>query len=263
MKRTKTRRRARIVMLAGMTAALAGALFAPLSAARADTRTAFIKSLDAPSAIKRIKPKSDADPVGEIVCTYYPDLMLRETGTDTPDPAAATLVPLKPGAARPPCNGKPVAGATALKTDGAGFDGRKGSFLIFDDSDPNGAEPFTVLDARSGRVLFQDATYPVLGLKRTASLDQGTLHLGYTRGYNADCSMMQAAKTCWAKLVTAGHAPASLPPVAQAPKACIAAYKGVGADDPSVIGYAVTVAIDPAGEATATPHGAAMCMPQP
>jgi hypothetical protein len=258
MQRTKTAALTRAAMLLALTAALARPL-----AARTDTRTAFIKSLDAPSATRTVKPRSGADPVGEIVCTYYPDLMLRETGTDTPDPAAATLVPLKSGAARPACNGQPIAGAITLKTDGAAFDGRKGGFLIFDDSDPNGAEPFTVLDAHSGRILFEDATYPVLGLKRTASLERGALHLAYTRGYNADCSMMQAAKTCWAKLVAAGKVSVALPPVIQAPKACIAAYKGVGADDPSVIGYAVTVSLDAAGKAATTPQGPMTCMPQP
>ncbi|HEX4197686.1 MAG TPA: hypothetical protein VHZ26_09600 [Caulobacteraceae bacterium] len=258
MERTKTP----AVTRAAMLLAAAGALALPI-AARADSRTAFIQSLDAPSSTRTVKPKSDADPVGEIVCTYYPDLMVRETGTDTPDPAAATLVPLKPGAARPACNSKPIAGAIALKTGGAAFDGRKGGFLIFDDADPNGAEPFTVLDARTGRILFQDATYPVLGLKRTAGLERGTLTLAYTRGYNAGCSMMQAAKACWARLVAAGNAPAALPPVTQAPRDCIAAYKDVGAADPSVIGYAVTVTLDAAGKARATPHGAVMCMPQP
>jgi hypothetical protein len=259
MGRTKAGRRARIAVLAAMAAAT----FGPTSAAWADTRTAFIKSLDPPSATKTVKPKSDADPVGQIVCTYYSDLMLRETGTDTPDPAAATLAPLKPGAVRPACNGKPIAGGVSLKTGGAVFDGRKGGFLIFDDADPNGAQPFSVLDVRSGRVLFEDATYPALGLKRTASLAHGALQLGYTRGYNADCSMMQAAKTCWTKLVAAGKAPASLGPVTATPRACVVAYKGVGADDPSVIGYAVTVAIDPAGKATVTARGPATCMPQP
>jgi hypothetical protein len=239
------------------------ALCWPLSPAWASAESAFVRSLDRPTSTKIVRPKSDSDAVGQITCTYYADLMVRETGTDSPDPNDATLVPLTKGAPRPGCSAASLPGAIALKTEGYALEGRKGGFLIWDVSDPNGAEPFMVMDARTGRSLFEDGLSPSLGLRRTAALQNGVLRLTYTRGVNAPCSIAQDAQGCWSKLVAAGGVPKTMTALTRAPSACLAAYRHTPKDDPSVVTYTVDMTLDSGGAATVLAHGAVECQPQP
>jgi len=248
--------------IAGISLVALVALLLPPGSAGADPASAFSRSLDPPAATKIVKPRSGDDPVGQVTCTYYADLMVRETGTDSPDPADAAMVPLRPGAVRPSCAATP-AHAIALKTEGYALTGRKGGFLIWDASDPNGAEPFKVIDARSGKVLFEDGVAPALGLRRTASLEHGRLRLTYRRAVNVDCSIVENAGRCWAKLVAAGQAPRSLTPLTQPPKACLAAYRRTPKTDPSILEYALDVTIDAAGRASVNAQGPVGCEPQP
>ncbi|HEY2177980.1 MAG TPA: hypothetical protein VGH15_05305 [Caulobacteraceae bacterium] len=209
-----------------------------------------------------MKPKSQADPAGQITCTYWADLMVRESGTDTPDPDDAVLVPLSPGQARPACTARRIAGSVALETEGYALDGRKGRFLIWFASDPNGAMAFKVIDARGGRILFEDGVSPALGQSGVASLGPGVLRLRYRRGYNAACSIMKDGRACWSKLVAQGKVSPALPPLDRT--ACKVAYKGVAADDPSVILYDVEATIDASGgQSHISPRGPAACLPTP
>jgi len=240
-------------------AALAAALLLP-SAALAATPDAFAKSLDRPLATKVVKAKGD---VSEITCTWYADSMIRESGTDSPDPDNATLVPIAKGAARPACSATPPAGAITLKTEGYGLEGRRAGFLIWDASDPNGGASFLVLDAKSGKQLFEDAISPTLGLRRSATLQNGVLRLQYTRGYNANCSLVKDAKGCWASLVASGAVPRTIPALTAAPASCVAAYRKTPKDDPSVITYTVDMTLDAAGQATLKSTGAVSCQPMP
>ena len=243
---------------------MAGALALswPLTGAWADGRESFFRTSDAPLATRQVKPRSEADPVGQITCTYYADLMVRETGTDTPDPGPAVLVSLAPGQARPLCNARRIGRAVALKTEGYALDGRKGRFLIWFASDPNGAMPFMVMNALNGRILFEDGVSPALGQSGVANVRRGVLRLRYRRGYNASCSIMKDGRACWSKLVAEGKVSPTLPPLDRT--ACKTAYKGVGADDPSVILYDVDVTIDASGgKSQVSPRGPAACLPMP
>jgi hypothetical protein len=238
----------------GAACALGAALLAPHSAARADADSRFKAMLDRPASVQTVKATASA---GEIVCTWYADAMVRETGTDTPDPDDATLTPIEPGGAKPACKPAPGAGAIKLKTEGSALVGRKGGFLIWDVSDPNGAEPFMVMNA-SGRILFTDATSPTSGLRRAATLQAGVLHLAYTRGYNAPCSLLLDVHGCWAKVTAAGVVPPSTPP-----PSCRAAYKGVGADDPSVVVFTTEVTVDATGKSAVLSRGPMGCLATP
>src|ERR1700722_18320320 len=86
----------------GCAAVIAG--FLPIAAHCEDDSARVAALLDRPALVKKVPPRSGDDPVGEITCTWYPDLMVRESGTDTPDPNAAMLVPLPAGGSRPPCD---------------------------------------------------------------------------------------------------------------------------------------------------------------
>jgi hypothetical protein len=237
------------------------AVLAPLSA-HADAESRFKASLDHPASVQTLKPASVDDAVGQIDCTWYADVMVRETGTDTPDPSDAILVPINPGAGKPACKPAPGAGAIKVKTEGFALVGRKGGFLIWDATDPNGAEPFMVMNT-GGKVLFSDATSPTSGLYRAATLTGGVLHLVYTRGYNAPCSLLQDARGCWAKVTAARVVPPATPPLSLVSTACRAAYKGVGADDPSIIVFTTEVTIDAAGKSAVLSRGAMTCLPMP
>jgi hypothetical protein len=231
----------------------------------ADAPSREARLFDSPTSVKTIAPQSADDPVGQITCTYYAGLMLRETGTDTPDPGDATMVQFPASAQRPTCGRQASPVAIALKTEGYSLLGRKGPFLVFDATDPNGAVDFVVIAASSGATLFEDGKSE-RGL-RTASLDKGVLRLTYSRGLNAPCSVLKDGASCWASLAHAGAIPASLgrapPPV----HACAAAYrKGprpTPADDPSIILYAVATTIDRSGKADVTVSGPVSCEPMP
>jgi hypothetical protein len=229
----------------------------------ADRETALF---DHPAHVQTVKPKSDDDPVGEVICTTYADLMIRETGTDTPDPGAASLIRIAAGAKRPACSHDAAPGSLPLKTDGQSLLGRKGGFLVFSDTDPNGAVSFQVLAASDGHPMFADARtdkgFTAAGLK------SGALHLVYRRGFNASCSMVKDAATCWAGLVSQGAIPPEMAKSPPAAKACAAAYakdqpRAAPADDPTIITYALDITVDAAGKATVNSHGAPACEPMP
>lgn len=231
----------------------------------AHARSREARLFDRPAAVKTLAPKSADDPVGQITCTYYAGLMVRETGTDTPDPGDATMVPYPASAPRPACGRSAPPGAKAMKTEGYSLLGRKGPYLVFDATDPNGAVAFVVIAAGTGATLFEDGKSDH-GL-RTVSLVEGALRLTYTRGLNAPCSVLKDRASCWASLAHAGAIPATLgrapPPI----RACAAAYrKGprpAPADDPSIILYAVATTIDGSGKANVTVSGPVACEPMP
>lgn len=243
----------RALLLAGVIAALAW----PCAASA--TPDAFARSLDRPLATKVVKAKGDA---GQITCTYYADLMVRETGTDSPDPDNATLARIAKSATRPACNATAPAGAVTVKTEGYGLEGRRGAFLIWDATDPNGAIDFLVINP-AGKLLFEDGLSPTLGLSRSATLESGRLRLKYTRGYNADCSIVENPKGCWAHLVAGGKVPKTMPALASAPTSCLAAYRKTERSDPSVVTYLVDLTVDPAGKTQVLSFGPVSCQPQP
>ncbi len=231
-------------------------------AREADRETALF---DHPAHVQTVKPKSVDDPVGEIVCTTYADLMIRETGTDTPDPGGASLVRIA-GARRPVCGHAAAPGSVPLKTEGQSLLGRKGGFLVFSDTDPNGAVAFQLIAASNGRPIFTDAKtdkgFTAVGLTG------GALHLVYRHGFNASCSMVKDAAACWASLVKQGAIPPEMAKSPPAAKACAAAYandqpRPAPADDPTIITYALDLTVDAAGKVKVNAHGAPACEPMP
>ena len=235
-----------------------------LMVAQAQATDRLAAQLDPPGAIRKVPPKSNDDPNGQIECTYYRDLMVRESGTDTPDPNDATLVPIAAGAPRPVCDATHHNGEITLKTQGYSFAGRKSGFLLFSATDPNGAIPFMVFDTGSGKIIFQDGTPADRGF-RTVAVENGALHLRYTRGFNASCSIMQDATGCWSRLVTEGEIPPSMAQAVPSPKLCAASYKAAHAtaDDPSVLSYEVDTVVDASGNARVAPRGPVDCSPVP
>ena len=219
---------------------------------------------DRPLAVQSVPPASADDPGGAIRCTYYRDFMVRETGTDSPAPGPAAVIAVVDAARRPPCSAAPAAREVALKTEDFALRGRKGPFLVFEAADPNGAMPFSVVEAGSGRIVYSDSEIPPDGLHAVV-LAGGVLHIRYTRAFNGSCSVLKDAAGCWAKLAREGNFP---PQLAQSPppvKMCAAAYRreDVPSDDPSMITYDVDVALEVSGKSEVKFVGNAGCAPMP
>ena len=182
--------------------------------AHADDRDMKLAPLfDRPLATCRtVLAMSDAEEGNELRCTYYRDFLIREKGTDTPAPDAAVIIAVtKP--AQPPC--KTATGAQIpLATANFSLVGRKGGYLVFQATDPNGAVPFIVIDAATGKTIYIDGM--VEDQMHSVTLANGVLHLKYTRGKNGSCSLASGGKTCWDKLVADGVVPRQAGAVAAA-----------------------------------------------
>jgi hypothetical protein len=206
-----------------------------------------VPDYDSPVKIVTIPASGDQD---AITCTAYADVMVRISGTDTPDPDNALLLPPAPCGA-----GKPQ--GVTLASQGESLDGRKGGFLVFEDTDPNGASGFTVFDAHTGRQLFTDGMNAI----QAVTLDAGVLHVRYTRGVNATCSLFADRAGCWGKLLASGAIPHGAFAV---PPSCAAYRQGtVPADDPSVVSYDAALTLDRQGHAVVQPTGPLHCDPMP
>jgi hypothetical protein len=213
-----------------------------------------------PVMVQRVPPKSPGDAVGEIRCTYYPDLMVLETGTDTPYPGFGAIVPTSGG--RPACSVAVAQHGVPLKTERDYLIGRMGPYLAFAAADPNGAQDFQIIDAGTGRHIFADSRRWT-GFQSVA-IDNGALHLRYTRAVNGPCSIVKDGAACWAKMVKSGAIPqemAQLPPSVQ--QACAAAYRKGRVPDPpaapSMVFYDLDVTLDAAGKVRVNSRGAVGC----
>ena len=86
---------------------LAAALLPVAAVAQEDHEATLF---DHPVTVQRVPPKSTGDLMGEIECSYYPDIMVRETRTDTPNPGNATIAHIPAAAPRPACSDVPAQG---------------------------------------------------------------------------------------------------------------------------------------------------------
>ncbi len=229
----------------------------------ADDRDMKMAALfDKPLATRTVPAMTDAEEGNELRCTYFRDFLIREKGTDTPAPGAAVIIPVTKTAAQPPC--KTAAGAEIpLKTENFSLVGRKGGYLLFQATDPNGAVPFMVIDAATGKTIFTDGM--VEEQLRAVTLANGILHLRYTRGTNGSCSLLSQGKTCWDQMVTEGIVP---PELAQSPlptQACMVSYRRDKApkDDPSIVTFDVDMTLDLAGKVQVISRGKVGCSPMP
>jgi hypothetical protein len=217
--------------------------------------------LDRPVEVKHVPPKSAADPTGELTCTYFSAFMILETGTDTPGPGRAAIVPLAKGGQPAPCRAIPSGRKGRLNTQDYVFAGRKGPYLLFEAADPNGAVPFKILAASDGQPIYSDATTG--GGFQSVEIEGGPLHLRYTLGYNGRCSILKEGQACWTKMAREGRFP---PTLAQAPppvEACAPIYQTTRtpADDPNIISYDVDILVDGSGRTQLKSVGAPGCAP--
>lgn len=201
-----------------------------------------------------------ADPdVGVQRCTYYPDLTVRETQTDSPGTGPTYLLPGAPGSKRAKCG----PGGRKLNTSEEAFVGRKGSFLFFVPTDANGAEPFEVLSMKDGSKLYDDVMEPEAF--KSATVSGEALHLVYTRGFEGSCSLFTGGNACWATMMKEGKFTKAISERGLPVAACQAGYNANGAKDlpasTSEITYDVDVTIEPGKKAVVNSRGVLGCKP--
>lgn len=208
---------------------------------------------DTPAATQTVPPVPGKD---QITCIVFPDFMIRQSGTDTPAPDAAVIVPMggQCAASRSP-------GEIATQTANLSLIGRKGGFLVFGATDPNGAARLTVLNSATGKTIYTDSMIGN-GFK-AVDLEGGALRIAFTRGINTTCSLLKEAKSCWAKLAADGSIPRAISQQAPPVEACRAAYGQLAADDPSIVSYPVDMTISLTGKTEVKSRGAVGCAPLP
>lgn len=217
---------------------------------------------DPPLRQQVVPAPTGADGSAALTCTYYADVMVLETGSDSPDPGPAYVVPVLRGAP-PACLARASAHATAMKTDGYGLEGRKSGFLIFSQvGDVPSSPGMLVVHLPDGRTIYSD-TVVEHGLSnvRDIALQGDDLHIAYTRSVNGECSLPKDGAACWASLTKAGHlsrAVASQPPPVAA---CTAAYRKakLPIGSASVLIYDVAIQLTSAGHATVLNRGPLSC----
>ncbi|CAO4195173.1 hypothetical protein [Methylorubrum extorquens] len=196
----------------------------------------------------------------EITCTFYPDLVIRESETGTPEPGDAALIPIRGG---PPvaCRAAPGASARRLETGGQRFIGRADGFLVFEDASTNGTMPFAVIDAGTGRRLFTDTT-TYDGIDSFAA-EGATLRLSFRRGVQAPCSIPRGGAACWARIVREDKLPAPVAALPVPAKACAQAYRAGKApkDTPSIVSFPVRLVWT--GRLAVEADGPVRCLPTP
>ena len=243
--------------------------FAAASLAFAGEPTAEEKLFDPPLAIQDLEPIEGPHPAQAVRCHWYGDFMIRETNTDSPGFGPSYVVHPGPGGARPVCRAAPTASDTKLDMESQALLGRKGPYLVFETTDANGPEPFLVVHLPDGRQIYDDKRnlFTVKGKDggfHAVTLDGDLLHLKYSRGYDAPCSLIKDGAACWARTMKEGHFARAVasqpPPIAD----CVAAYKGQNgatAKDASTIVYDVDMTVTPAGKVSVLSRGPVGCLP--
>jgi hypothetical protein len=235
---------------------------APTAKAR-DAVVSQIGVLDRPLSVQRLPSKSTANAVGELRCSYFKDLLIRETGVDTPAPADASLIPIAAGTANPPCSAAKGESDLALKTASHTLAGRKGPFLFFRQTDPHGPIPFLIINSIDGRIIYNDSDYGD-GF-RSISLTRSGLHLHYVRGISGTCSLYKEGPACWAKMMNEGKIPRVMTLAQPSVQLCGAAYRrsNTPADTPSIVYYDVNVTLEQTGKIHVNSRGQTNCAPMP
>jgi hypothetical protein len=239
-------------LLAQSAAAMAAPTASPYDPPLRTVRVALPKDRDNPQA----KP--------EVTCAYFSDFMVKQV--DLGEVGAAQLSIVPSAAASPPtCRRDNVAAERVVSPDAwtGYFEGAKGRFVIFSAEDGwNGGMGFAVIDARTGRKLFDDAYKIRID---TLSADAASLTMNYRRVYAAKCSLKADTAGCWRRITNATGLTGAAPDCADAyarearrtPK-----FARQVRDDPTVIDYDVSLRIDSQGTRLVPASGhAAVCRP--
>lgn len=251
--------RAAVLLLAAVMGAASG-----VSASAAP----WADVLDEPLGVEVVDRGTVEAPLPQITCTTFRDFTLIEADTDSPAPEAASIVPAASLARTKGCaeaaNG--AAGARMLDTGGTRFVGRKGAFLFFEEASTNGSVPFFVIDAASGRNLFDDTTAE--GEVDELSLGgDGVLRMRFRRAVDGNCSIPQEGTACWTQITQDSAVPPSIRALPAPVETCrrnaqATAIEGAE-ESPSIVSFAVAVEFKAKTLAAVAAGGPIECWPTP
>jgi hypothetical protein len=237
-------------MLAG-SALAAGAAVSPYDVPLKTVRVALPRDKDNPQA----KPN--------VTCVYLRGFMVKQVDLGEVDAEQLSITPA-PAGKLPACQRANGPSERVVSPDAWSgyFEGARGGYVVFSAGDGwNGGMGFAVIDAGSGRKLFDDAYKTRMA---GVSADPSSLTLAYRRVYAAKCSLQADAAGCWRQIKQATGLSGMAPD-------CSAAYvrearrtpkfaREVKAD-PTVVDYDVTVRIDAKGGVIRPRGAAAACRP--
>lgn len=237
-------------LILGGGAVFAAAAPSPYDPPLKTVRVALPKDPDNPQS----KPK--------VICAYFRGFMVKEVDLGE---EGADQLSIVPGAGAQACRRENVAAERVVSPkDWSGyFEGAKGGFVVFSGDDGwNGGMGFAVVDAGSGRKLFDDA-YKA----RMAALSAGpsSLKLRYRRVYAAKCSLQADPAGCWRQVRQAtglsGAAPDCAAAYAKEARRTPKFAKEVRSD-PTVFDYDAEAVVDARGATIhPTTSQAAACRP--
>lgn len=221
---------------------------------------------------KTVLPKphgAEANPHPVVRCFSYPGFAVKEIDSGEAGDDSISVVPLPPGQVLATCAETRLPDERLLKESGGlGFLGARDRFLMLYTADPTGVFPFFVDDAHTGQVLYKDASYD--GQEPTGfTVAAGVLTLGFKRGVSGSCSVLAGSQACWARIGEEAHLPRAIMALPAPVEACRASYARQGktqstqTNDPSMIGYDVTLTVDRSGATHVLSRGAPDCQPSP
>ena len=194
-----------------------------------------------------------------LTCNYYPGFMVKDLDLRQKGEEWIGIVSLHRGETLKCVREQEK---NEMRPDGGEWEGYfvgvVGKLIFIDNSDGlNGSMGFSILDATTGKKIFEDQA------KRNYRLKNGNLVwegerlrierpseslpvLRYTRGYFADCSLQKDGAACWSKIRASTGLPAMAAPV------CTGEFKD-HPDDPSVVFFPVQVVLGQKLEALPMP----------
>jgi hypothetical protein len=247
----RTKDAAIVLLIASLAAApaFAGPAASPFDPPLKTVRVPLPKDKDNPQS----KPK--------VTCAYFRDFMVKEIDLGEVDAEQLSIVP---AAAAKACQRANVPAERVVSADGWSgyFEGVKGGFVVFSAGDGwNGGMGFAVMDAKTGRKLFDDAYKTRIS---ALSADSGSLTMRYRRVFAAKCSLASDAAGCWRQIRQATGLSGAAPE-------CAAAYAHEARrtpkfarqvrDDPTVVDYDVEARVGAKGSVIHPLGGAAACRP--
>lgn len=184
-----------------------------------------------------------------LTCWYYPHFLIKELDFRQKGAEWDAIVPIGAGHA-PKCEQAKQTGEIRQSDYGGYFSGVVGNLVFLDAADGlNGGLAFRIIDATSGKTVFEDEAKRRYRVKnntlvwegerlRIEKVTNGVPALTYLRVYHADCVLPKDGAACWSKIRAATGVKQATAP------ACTGLFKE-DPDDPSVIFYPVRVELGP------------------
>lgn len=188
-------------------------------------------------------PSESSSPHIKLSCFYYARFMVKQYDMGELGSEWLAISPISEGTL-PKCSRIHGAQEKVIENWTGYFKGVKGNYAFFNAEDCfNGGCPFAVIDATTGKKIFEDSSrlmpdgrHDKFQLFRTSS---GIVTIRYTRVYAGECSIPKEKSICWERFRTKNALLQSASPICSGYDD--ASKNTYTLNNPSVIGYPVEV----------------------